>query len=143
MMNSRFAFGTALLLSFILASCGSSTDLSYIYDVSAMVVPDTIYSNANRKLELGVSILASERGCWQTDLVGYSKDSNLISGGYYYSIQASMKKPSNATNCQNGYDTLRGRLTITFDSVGTYRLDFPQVDSRGNLITKHYNYTIR
>ncbi len=135
------------LLSFslviLLASCGSSTEVSYFYSASPHVVPDTVYSNENHKLDLGLKILAPDKVCWMNDFVGYGRDSDAVTRSWYVTVTASVKRPMNATNCQVGYDTLHNRLVIPFDSAGTYRVDFNQVDSRGNLIVKTYNYKVK
>lgn len=131
---------SALVVLFV--SCGSSNEIDYFYQPSAHVVPDTIYSNSGHKMDIGLKILTPDKVCWQNDFVGFGRDSDSVAHIPYMYVTASIKRPSNATNCVDGFDTLRNRLVINFDKAGSWRVDFPQVDNKGNLIVKHYYYTV-
>ncbi len=87
--------------------------------------------------------MVPDRGCWLNDNVGYAKNVDTNLKLTWYTISATIKRRMTTTSCQAGYDTLHNHLIITFDNSGSYRLDFPQADAAGNLITKSYQYTVQ
>jgi hypothetical protein len=133
----------ALITVCSLAACNSSsTDSEYDFRASAHIAPDSVYSNTNHKLELGLVIQTPARSCWAFDFAGYGRDSDTVRRLRFTYVTASIKKLSSST-CPVGLDTVRARLTIPFDSAGSYYIDFPQVDSKGFLIQKRYQYTVQ
>ncbi len=137
------ALSLVLLASSSLSSCSTTTEPEYTYQPSSNIMPDSVISNTDHKLNLAFGVETPQRGCWQLDYAGFGRDSDTVAKVRYVYVSASIKKLSTSTTCLMGYDTLHTHVVIPFDSAGTYWLDFLQRDVKDNLVHRRVRYTVQ